>query len=73
MVINRIIKEMIGRDDYEVEMKSLAIEEPKHAPRFDFDDAPDELILFKMECDMIIKIKHYHQIMVHSQVQLSEG
>ena len=51
MVINRIIKEMIGRDDYEVEMKSLAIEEPKHAPRFDFDDAPDELILFKMECD----------------------
>ena len=43
MVINRIIKEMIGRDDYEVEMKSLAIEEPKHAPRFDFDDAPDEL------------------------------
>lgn len=43
MVLKKVINEIIGRDDYEQAIKYLAAEEPRHAPRFAFDEAPEEL------------------------------
>jgi len=43
MGIRSTISGMIVRDSYDEIIKYLAATEPKHAPRFDFDDAPEQL------------------------------
>ena len=43
MGIRSFINEITSHDNYEEVMEYLAVSETQHAPRFDFDDAPEEL------------------------------
>lgn len=43
MGIRSFFNNMIARDNYDEVMKYLAVSETQHAPRFDFDKAPDQL------------------------------
>ena len=38
-----IFKSLSSRDNYDEVMQYLAVMETRHAPRFDFEDAPPEL------------------------------
>ena len=43
MGLRSFINDITSRDNYEEVMEYLSATETKHAPRFDFDDAPDQL------------------------------
>lgn len=43
MGIRKYFSDLISRDNYEEVMEYLAAYEPRHAPRFEFDDAPEQL------------------------------
>ncbi len=43
MGIRSFISKMIARDNYDEVMEYLAVTETQHAPRFEFDDAPEQL------------------------------
>lgn len=51
MLINRIIRDIIGRDDYDERMGVLVEEETKHAPRFSLKEAPEEIRSFIEEAE----------------------
>ena len=43
MGIRKFFSDMASRDNYDEVMEYLAVTETQHAPRFEFDNAPDEL------------------------------
>ena len=43
MSIRSFLSRIIARDNYDEVMEYLAVTETQHAPRFEFDDAPDQL------------------------------
>ena len=43
MGIKSIFNDMASRDNYDEVMEYLAVAETQHAPRFEFDDAPEQL------------------------------
>ena len=43
MGIRSFFSNMVSRDNYDEVMDYLAVTETQHAPRFEFDNAPDEL------------------------------
>ena len=47
---NSRIRKWMSRDNYEEVMEYLSLDEPKHAPVFDFEHAPDELVDLIAHC-----------------------
>ena len=43
MGVRSFFNRIIARDNYDEVMEYLAVAETQHAPRFEFDDAPDQL------------------------------
>ena len=43
MGIKAYFDDLASRDNYDEVMEYLAVAETKHAPRFEFDDAPEQL------------------------------
>ena len=43
MGVKSFVNDMVARDNYDEVMDYLAVTETQHAPRFEFDDAPEQL------------------------------
>ena len=43
MGVRSFFNDMVARDNYDEVMEYLAVTETQHAPRFEFDDAPEQL------------------------------
>ena len=43
MGVRSLYNSLVARDNYDEVMEYLAVNETRHAPRFEFDDAPSQL------------------------------